>query len=1087
MAPPRVLLGLVAVLAAVALAPARSAAGAAEAVYGANAAPAEPQATLAPGRLRTELAAEQLAAPVRRLRLTWEPRAPSSARSLQQTGYEVNVTRTADRAVVWASGRVRSAESLAIVGAELEPDTAYSWSVRVWINDQVSPWTPRVHFWTAPSADSWAASGARPIGGFNQLRCDYTVVPPFRSRIVRAAAHVTGLGAFYFYANGHRIEDHIMDPGQTVYTQRLLFVTFNITRAIVPGPNIFAVELGNYKWGYLDVWCNMTAAGGPDGCRMWLMQVVVEFSDGQRASYVTDPRRCFGRHGPIVYDHLYHGEVYDARAELDGWNSRPLSTWPEGVWSPVLPMQPAIGELSPQLIPPVRITESFAPISITRRDISECPTPYLGGLVQENDVLDLVCVPGTGVITSIDFAAYGVVSGDCAGGFVRNPSCDAPFALRVVAAACLNKESCSIRAVNDVFGGDPCYGTPKVLAVRATGCVGKPSGRRRTSWLFDFGQNMAGFTSILLPPALTSVDGLRIVLQHAEITNLQGDAWNVYGGRCEPDGGNCANQTDTYITRVSGVETMWMPKFTYHGFRFVQVYGLPDGFTPSATFLWAHFVHTDVERVGAVHLPMLVGRSRMTPNILNRIQNATVAAQRSQLWSIPTDCPQREKRGWMGDAFLSSNEAMFNFDMQAFYESWLRSIRDDQRRGCASRIPTPCPDPAAEAGSVGDVSPFERTPYGLFPGSPAWQAAYTVISRNMYRNYGNLEVIETLYDGLVEHMAYYDRHRDRATGLVLFGGLGDWVPPGGNDHQKTPTPAVSAYTWLMELADMAVLAQALGRTADAAAFAQNFTIAAEKYTTVFYNHSAGGYSGNSQTSNLMPLSLGIVPDAYIEEVKASLLADIEQRHVHLDTGIIGVALIFDVLTRVLERDDLAIEMLLDDSHPSFGYMISEQATTLWESWEGTEHEQVGSRNHIMYGGNVGIYPYTALAGIDTVSSAASTAWHHLLMGPTPSAATLLGSASASVLTPRGLASVSWSWHSPRFSINVTVPIGSTAEVSIPDLHSDIAVYESGTIVWRYDTFLPGAPGVIDGRVRWYADTPVLVLRVMSGSYVFWYP
>jgi len=169
----------------------------------------------------------------------------------------------------------------------------------------------------------------------------------------------------------------------------------------------------------------------------------------------------------------------------------------------------------------------------------------------------------------------------------------------------------------------------------------------------------------------------------------------------------CANQTDAYIMKGSGKTETYTPSFTYHGFQFVEVFGMPkDG------KLLCHFVHSDLPRVGRVLLPKVAARNSpealraqlldkssalverggsATADILNRVAEATRMATRSQLFSIPTDCPQREKRGWMGDAHMTSENLMTSYDALAFHSSFVRSIRDDQVRGCANTTSAYCP------------------------------------------------------------------------------------------------------------------------------------------------------------------------------------------------------------------------------------------------------------------------------------------------------------------------------------------------------------------------------------------------------------
>ena len=178
------------------------------------------------------------------------------------------------------------------------------------------------------------------------------------------------------YVNGDRIGDHIMDPGQTVVTERVLYVSFDIADALKPGTNSLGGLLGNYKYGYLDIWCNATAAGDTFGlpggaCQTLKLMVVVKFTDGTSTSTGSN-LDWKARNGPITYDHLWHGEIYDANREIEDWASVPVTELQNQLrvdgsdpeWMPAVPMHPLVGTLSPQLMPPIRIVQSFEPVSI---------------------------------------------------------------------------------------------------------------------------------------------------------------------------------------------------------------------------------------------------------------------------------------------------------------------------------------------------------------------------------------------------------------------------------------------------------------------------------------------------------------------------------------------------------------------------------------------------------------------------------------------------------------------------------------------------------------------------------------------------
>ena len=327
--------------------------------------------------------------------LSWQLHHDEHARDLRQQSFELRVSQRlpdGGTELAWESSRVYSSVHEAQVPVLLRHQSEYEWQVRVWHEKRVaahgnslyelasapepqaSDWSEPHAFETLVSDLSWEDANASWIGGGNMLRGGFEV--PATKTVKSARAYVSGLGAFYLYVNGERIGDHIMDPGQTVVTERVLYVSFDITEALKPGTNTLGGLLGNYKYGYLDIWCNSTAAGetfgNPGGaCQTLKLMVTANYTDGTSTSTGSD-LSWKARNGPITYDHLWHGEIYDANREIEGWASAPLAELEKQLtvdgrdpeWKPVVPMHPLVGTLSPQLMPPIRIVQSFEPVSI---------------------------------------------------------------------------------------------------------------------------------------------------------------------------------------------------------------------------------------------------------------------------------------------------------------------------------------------------------------------------------------------------------------------------------------------------------------------------------------------------------------------------------------------------------------------------------------------------------------------------------------------------------------------------------------------------------------------------------------------------
>ena len=916
------------------------------------------------------------------------------------------------------------------------------------------------------------------------------------------------------------------------------------TKTLKPGANALGALLGNYKFGYLDVWCNMTAAGETFGqpggaCQTLKLMAVANFTDGTSITTGSD-LSWKARNGPITYDHLWHGEIYDANKEVEDWASAGLPSLMDSQsltvsgsapgWSAAVGMSPLVGVMSPQLMQPIRIVQSFEPISINTTEVHTY-TP-------------------------------GCENGFAGGRFIRCPTCTGnagqPEAAAVYFQSCSNELS-HLTAGEDTKGWCSSLLSPGIelvapgvmagWAARYKGALdcttGMTANKTDALTIVDFGQNMAGFTTL----KISGDKGTTITLQHTENIGQQeaGIPHNSYypgdgahmtknngkgGTGVDPSGAHvastcgmtasrsggapgsgwyehgwfeCANQTDSYTFKGGAAVETYTPSFTYHGFRYVAVRGLPAGFKFSKEMLTAHFCHSDLPRVASLTLPEVAAANDGTPDILNEIYHITLCAQMSQLWSIPTDCPQREKRGWMGDAHMSSSGLMFSMDAQSFHTNFLQNINDDQVKSCVHNPDDPFIHPctgaavALGAGAVPDVSPFQTSPYGSNPGSVVWQSAYPVIAFNMWRHYGDKAVLKTHWSSLVSFMDYIERVSDPKTHLTLTGGLSDWVPPGGNGHGPvTDARECSAFYALLDTKHMADMAIAIGESSDAAKYTAMYEAGGKAYHEHFYNATTKVYGKGSQCSCVMALHIGAVPKELEASVVKTMVDDIQVGNKygpnHIDVGIIGTTFIFDTLTKY-GRADVAIATLLNDTYPSFGYMVSQGATTLWEAWEGTHTEQTSSWNHIMFGGNIHTWVYSTLAGIDTAVNGTTGGWETIIFRPAAAAMLTLGSASMTIETRFGNATIDWSLSKGGGSLTMTctVPAGSMAEIHIPMLPqlggSNIAITDGAKVrfaavfctvftlfctekecrkaksVWKAGAFVAGSTGVTGGSVK----------------------
>ena len=429
----------------------------------------------------------------------------------------------------------------------------------------------------------------------------------------------------------------------------------------------------------------------------------------------------------------------------------------------------------------------------------------------------------------------------------------------------------------------------------------------------------------------------------------------------------------------------------------------------------------------------------------------------SNIWSIPTDCPQREKRGWMGDAGISSLSLSTLFDTSAFHINFLNRIADNQIKSCVDQpitsIAGPCVhiDPITKIndaltfykGSVPDVVPFSTSPYGINPGTVDWQATFITIARNVIVQYGasTFPLINELWENLVALMDYYERLIDPTTGLLLSGARGDWIPP-PDTAIKTGTKPVAAFFHTLCVKHMFEIAKALNKVAEANIYKARYARNVKAYHTYFYNRTTTSccYETGSQTNNMFALFLNIPPTDDIKSATIQSLVKSIHTHIppsskskawepgpHLDMGIFGTTWIFDVLTNN-NLTDLAMEILNQTSYPSFGHFIKEDATTLWETWAGSKHVigQGGtSRNHIMYGGNVNLFILYNVVGLPRSNLMATTL--ETTFTPSNWAVTHLKRASGRL----GAYAIKWErTNDVDLRVEVDVPFGVVAKVNV---------------------------------------------------------
>ena len=524
-------------------------------------------------------------------------------------------------------------------------------------------------------------------------------------------------------------------------------------------------------------------------------------------------------------------------------------------------------------------------------------------------------------------------------------------------------------------------------------------------YVYDFDQNFSGYVRL----RVRGPRGYKVKLKFAEIIHDDGTINTATNGN--------APSTDIYILKGDG-EEVFEPHFTYHGFRYVELTGFPG--VPSLDNLEGIFIHSDVSKVGDFFC---------SDYLINKIHSNIIWGQLSNLMSIPTDCPQRDERmGWMGDAQLAIEEAIFNFDMVRFYGKYLNDIKVCQRQD----------------GSISDVVP----PYWrLYPADPAWGAAYITIAWYLYWYYNDLRMLEENYKGMKNYIKFLISKSEN--NLFLMGKFGDWCPPCSIVSRTTPIELTSSWYFYHDTFYLSKIAKILGKKEDAELYknkADEIKKAFnEKFLKVSYETTKLSPVDRSvgQTSNILPLYLNMVPDKKKKKVLSILInAIIEDFDYHFDTGILGTRYIFDTLSEN-GFPEVIYRMIKQKSFPGYGYMIQEDATTLWERWEKLEGGGMNSHNHIMLG-SVDAWFYKTLAGISSLEPG----WKKLRIKPyIPDD---IDYTSGSTNTILGMVYSSWEKLNNKMKMTIKIPIGCTTDVWIPIEGENIVIKESNNIIWKSD-------------------------------------
>lgn len=555
-------------------------------------------------------------------------------------------------------------------------------------------------------------------------------------------------------------------------------------------------------------------------------------------------------------------------------------------------------------------------------------------------------------------------------------------------------------------------------------------GMGRKRHVFDLGQNMVGWVRFKgEAPA-----GTTIIIRFAEVLNADGSLYTTNL--------RSAHATDYYTFKGGGQE-IWEPKFTFHGFRYVEIEGYAGEVTRDT--ITGIVLHSEMEQTGTFEC---------SDPLLNQLQNNILWGQKGNFVDVPTDCPQRDERlGWTGDIQVFVSTAAFNMNVAGFMTKWAQDVADAQNPN----------------GSVPAVVPYATDV--PTDGGPAWADAAIICPWTIYQSYGDRRILEQNYATMTRFMDFL---LNTSPGYVRcaadyegWPGFGDWL----SINASTPRDLIGTAFLAYDAGLMAQIAAILGKSDDAARYQQLF----EDVKTVFANRYLVGstvplvavkpsemrrqmddadrlsrgnlqvidYSGvesdvfnaelftPTQTAYVLALHFDLLPEDLRASAASELVADLERRGMHLSTGFVGSPYLNHVLSQHGHLDT-AYTLLNQKTWPSWLYAVTQGATTIWERWDGWTQEngfqtpEMNSFNHYAYGA-IGAWLYNTVAGIKT--DIAAPGYKHILLHPQPGGG--LTAACAQLETLYGTLISQWTLENGRFEYMVVVPPNTTATVYLP--------------------------------------------------------
>lgn len=920
----------------------------------------------------------------------------------RQTAYEVQAARTvhdlATGRLLWTSGRVRGAQQQVDFGAPLRSRDTVAWRVRVWdAHAQPSRWSEPAT-WSMGLLEQSDWGDARwidyPDRTENQplpiFARQFTV--PRGKRVADARLYLSGVGLHHATVNGRELTDEVLAPGNSNYQLSSEYRTYDLTRVVRNGGNTIGVELGNGT-AYVRRGVTNPAVGRTAPYSWWQSQLKgnsVLAADAQSGATAVTLNSVTGYHvgGTVNIDTGGGGDNLESRvitaidgatisftAGLSGRHTAGAKVTGSG--NNIAASDPSAGAaVTPRFIGRVEIryTDGTTAVIVTDRSWRTALGP---------------------LVTDAWFSGADHDARRAQPGWDRPGSDLSPTARRRDGST-MDWTSAGIAPPPNLAtklvarAAEPVRAQEELTPVSVTNPA--PG-----TWVFDLGQNITGWPRLKLGrvPAGTTVR-----MAPAESLNPDGtvNQASIMGG----GGSRGVDLFNTYTAYGAPKGESWQPTFNYFGMQWIQVTGLPEGYTPTRDLVTGIRLQADVPAAGEFD------SSNPRVNRLHRMARYSFA---SNMMSTFTDCPGREKLSYPADYTMPMGAIHRNFGLDAYLRTTMRHLVEGQSIADSPMF-----------GNVALKTPVYDWGYtGRFGDEINWGNSIVLVPWFQYELYGDTQAMTTFYDRMVAFVDYI--RREKVTGNIVDAALADWVAADQTSGRITGT-----WGYYVMITRMATMAELTGHPEDAAGYRALAGDIKQAFNDAFFNDALGRYTaagdaGATQTAQALALDANLVPADRREDV-LNALVELVNSDGHFSGGTIGMAPIIRALSAG-GRDDVLWNLLQKDDQPSYGYFMAATPanpggmTTMGERWTRGD-----SKNHMI----LAQIDEWFLAGLGGIRPGAN-AYRTLVIQPKPIGD--LRYVRTSYETPQGTARSSWKRTGGRFTLEVTVPANTTAEVWLP--------------------------------------------------------